>query len=264
MTTKPSCTTGNTAAWTTAPLVVLDLEGSGAQDRDSEAILEIAIVPLLGWRPGNVGSFPAAWWPRRAGEGPSYRPAGRAKMFSQRYSRRNSAGTAGTRGGPAARGKDLWPARGEQSERPVAGTDETAQPGHAGIRATRSPGATRGVPRVPAQIGGQCQPTTPISALRVRSRPTARQDLAALTGQQLEEYKGDGFTDLRLQRGDLGQRRDGNGYVHVFGIVRLVTRAPSPGTAGWPGHHHSSGSRRRPVDTRWQRYCTCRRTPADR
>jgi hypothetical protein len=38
MTIEPSRTTGSTAAWTTAPLVVLDLEGSGAQDRDSEAI----------------------------------------------------------------------------------------------------------------------------------------------------------------------------------------------------------------------------------
>jgi DNA polymerase III subunit epsilon len=32
--------------WITAPLVALDLEGSGAQDRDDEAILEIAVVPL--------------------------------------------------------------------------------------------------------------------------------------------------------------------------------------------------------------------------
>lgn len=33
-------------AWTDAPLVALDLEGSGAQDRDDEAVLEIAIVPM--------------------------------------------------------------------------------------------------------------------------------------------------------------------------------------------------------------------------
>ncbi|MFE0150167.1 3'-5' exonuclease [Nonomuraea sp. NPDC059007] len=32
--------------WTTAPLVALDLEGTGGQDRDHEQILEIAIVPL--------------------------------------------------------------------------------------------------------------------------------------------------------------------------------------------------------------------------
>jgi DNA polymerase III epsilon subunit-like protein len=32
--------------WATAPLTVLDLEGSGAQDREEEAILEIAVVPL--------------------------------------------------------------------------------------------------------------------------------------------------------------------------------------------------------------------------
>ena len=46
MTTKPSHTTGSTDHWTAAPLVALDLEGSGAQNRDSEAILEIALVPL--------------------------------------------------------------------------------------------------------------------------------------------------------------------------------------------------------------------------
>ncbi|MGC4804977.1 exonuclease domain-containing protein [Micromonospora sp. DT233] len=34
------------APWTAASLVVIDLEGSGAQDRENEAILEIALVPL--------------------------------------------------------------------------------------------------------------------------------------------------------------------------------------------------------------------------
>ncbi|HEX5287580.1 MAG TPA: hypothetical protein VFX25_01820 [Streptosporangiaceae bacterium] len=33
-----------TGDWTAAPLAALDLEGSGAQDHDNEAILEIAVV----------------------------------------------------------------------------------------------------------------------------------------------------------------------------------------------------------------------------
>ena len=37
--------------WTTAPLVALDLEGSGAQDHDDEAILEIAVVPITAGQP---------------------------------------------------------------------------------------------------------------------------------------------------------------------------------------------------------------------
>jgi DNA polymerase-3 subunit epsilon len=36
----------NAAPWATAPLTALDLEGSGAQDREDEAILEIAVIPL--------------------------------------------------------------------------------------------------------------------------------------------------------------------------------------------------------------------------
>jgi DNA polymerase-3 subunit epsilon len=43
--------------WTTAPLVVIDLEGTGAQDRDDEAILEIAVVPLVGGRPSLADAF---------------------------------------------------------------------------------------------------------------------------------------------------------------------------------------------------------------
>lgn len=37
--------------WTGADLVALDLEGSGAQDHDDEAILEIAAVPLVAGSP---------------------------------------------------------------------------------------------------------------------------------------------------------------------------------------------------------------------
>ena len=44
-------------AWINAPLVALDLEGSGAQDRDDEAILEIAIVPIRDGQPFLAGSY---------------------------------------------------------------------------------------------------------------------------------------------------------------------------------------------------------------
>jgi DNA polymerase III epsilon subunit-like protein len=37
--------------WTTAPLIALDLEGSGAQDHEDEAILEIAVVPITAGQP---------------------------------------------------------------------------------------------------------------------------------------------------------------------------------------------------------------------
>src|ERR1700761_5926292 len=43
--------------WTQAPLVVLDLEGTGAQDRDNEAILEIALVPLANGQPDLPRAF---------------------------------------------------------------------------------------------------------------------------------------------------------------------------------------------------------------
>lgn len=38
-------------------LVALDLEGSGAQDRDNEAILEIALVPITGWQPDIASAY---------------------------------------------------------------------------------------------------------------------------------------------------------------------------------------------------------------
>jgi DNA polymerase III subunit epsilon len=38
-------------------LVAIDLEGSGAQDRDEEAILEIALVPVVGWRPDMANAY---------------------------------------------------------------------------------------------------------------------------------------------------------------------------------------------------------------
>ena len=43
--------------WQCAPLVALDLEGSGAQDREHEAILEVAFVPLVDGVPDLDGEF---------------------------------------------------------------------------------------------------------------------------------------------------------------------------------------------------------------
>jgi DNA polymerase-3 subunit epsilon/exodeoxyribonuclease X len=45
------------AIWTDVPLVALDLEGSGAQDRDDEAILEIAVVPLADGKPSLADAY---------------------------------------------------------------------------------------------------------------------------------------------------------------------------------------------------------------
>lgn len=47
----------DSTTWTQAPLVALDLEGTGAQDRDAEAILEIAVIPLAGGRPALADSY---------------------------------------------------------------------------------------------------------------------------------------------------------------------------------------------------------------
>ena len=49
--------TSSTKEWTTAPLLALDLEGSGAQDRDDEAILEIAMVPLVAGQPDTAAAY---------------------------------------------------------------------------------------------------------------------------------------------------------------------------------------------------------------
>ncbi|MDM4721382.1 3'-5' exonuclease [Micromonospora sp. WMMA1363] len=46
-----------TDAWHQADLVALDLEGSGAQDRDHEAILEIALVPLAAGQPALADAY---------------------------------------------------------------------------------------------------------------------------------------------------------------------------------------------------------------
>lgn len=43
--------------WHQTPIVALDLEGSGAQDHDAEAILEIAAVPLANGQPDLAQAF---------------------------------------------------------------------------------------------------------------------------------------------------------------------------------------------------------------
>jgi DNA polymerase-3 subunit epsilon len=50
-------THGTQGDWTTAPLVALDLEGSGAQDHDDEAILEIAVVPITAGQPDISAAY---------------------------------------------------------------------------------------------------------------------------------------------------------------------------------------------------------------
>ncbi|WP_306368578.1 3'-5' exonuclease [Nocardiopsis sp. CC223A] len=44
-------------AWTRMPLVALDLEGTGSQDRDQEAILEIALVRLVDGSPDMATAY---------------------------------------------------------------------------------------------------------------------------------------------------------------------------------------------------------------
>src|SRR5713101_3499244 len=44
-------------SWKDAPLVALDLEGSGAQDRDDEDILEIALIPIAGGHPAMASAY---------------------------------------------------------------------------------------------------------------------------------------------------------------------------------------------------------------
>jgi DNA polymerase III subunit epsilon len=63
-------TDGHGTCWKDARLVALDLEGTGAQDRDTEAILEIAVVPITDGRPSLDDAYttiinPARPVPRR-------------------------------------------------------------------------------------------------------------------------------------------------------------------------------------------------------
>ena len=54
-----------TAAWTDANLVAIDLEGSGPQDPDGEAILEIALVPIHDGHPDLTRAFTTLINPQR-------------------------------------------------------------------------------------------------------------------------------------------------------------------------------------------------------
>jgi DNA polymerase III epsilon subunit-like protein len=47
-------------------LVAIDLEGSGAQDRDHEAILEIALVPITDWQPDMTVAYCTLINPQRS------------------------------------------------------------------------------------------------------------------------------------------------------------------------------------------------------
>ena len=58
MTANPGARTdGPGEAWADASLVALDLEGSGAQDHEDEAILEIAVVPLTAGQPDAAAAY---------------------------------------------------------------------------------------------------------------------------------------------------------------------------------------------------------------
>jgi hypothetical protein len=91
-----------------------------------------------GGGPGDCGPFPAVRASAvQAGARHTGRP-GQAKMFPAGPRRQGSAGEAGTESRWPAPGKDLWPARGERSERPVAGTSQAAQADKAGEGQTQT------------------------------------------------------------------------------------------------------------------------------
>jgi DNA polymerase-3 subunit epsilon len=58
--------TASTVAWRQARLVALDLEGTGAQDHDNEAILEIAVIPLTSGQPDMASAYCTLVNPGRA------------------------------------------------------------------------------------------------------------------------------------------------------------------------------------------------------
>ena len=58
--------TSSTGPWTHRPLVALDLEGSGAQDHEGEAILEIAVVPITAGQPDTTATYTTLINPGRA------------------------------------------------------------------------------------------------------------------------------------------------------------------------------------------------------
>ena len=79
-------------------------------------------------------------------------------------------------------------------------------------------------------------PAAPISAVPARILAPARRERDEPgRGRPLPGSQRQRFTDLRLQRDDLGQRHDGSGYEHISGQIRPTTRAPSATTtwAAW-------------------------------
>jgi DNA polymerase III epsilon subunit-like protein len=58
--------TGGSIPWQQGRLVALDLEGTGAQDREDEAILEIAVVPITGGQPDMATAYCTLANPQRA------------------------------------------------------------------------------------------------------------------------------------------------------------------------------------------------------
>jgi DNA polymerase III epsilon subunit-like protein len=57
--------TGSAIPWQQAHLAALDLEGTGAQDHDDEAILEIAVVPINGGQPDLASAYCTLVNPKR-------------------------------------------------------------------------------------------------------------------------------------------------------------------------------------------------------
>jgi DNA polymerase III subunit epsilon len=72
-------------SWKDAPLVALDLEGSGAQERDDEDIPEIALVPIAGGLPAIASAYTTVINPGRPiPAGPGSPPASPATSSPQR------------------------------------------------------------------------------------------------------------------------------------------------------------------------------------
>ena len=128
---------------------------------------------LLGWRPGTVGSFPAVRCQRRAGRGPSYRPAGRAKMFSQRAIKARTAPAQPAPGKACGSGErsvaQPWRAQREAG----CGNRRAAQPGQAGkgqpaaqAPSPVSPGSTADT----GKLKTRPQPPAPEAGRQVKKR----------------------------------------------------------------------------------------------
>jgi DNA polymerase-3 subunit epsilon len=65
-TTREAVSVDMNSTWLEADLVALDLEGSGAQDREDEAILEVATVPIIAGRPSIEEAYCSLVNPQRS------------------------------------------------------------------------------------------------------------------------------------------------------------------------------------------------------